>query len=119
MVEKLKFRVVFLLLILGLAAGILIYPILEGNPPFNLGLDLRGGVTLRYALPDLEDQSDAAAKESVATVIEIFNNRLDSTGVKDVSVRGAGKAQIEVAIPGISSDEADDYKSVLQSVGRL
>ena len=46
---------------------------------------------MRYSIPQPEDASDAEAKEANQTVREIFSNRLDATGVKDVVIRPVGK----------------------------
>ena len=117
MVENLRVRFFVIAALLLGCAYFLVWPISKGESPFNLGLDLRGGVELRFQLPDIAEAENP--EEALSTTIEIFNNRLDSTGVREISTRSVGSDQIEVSIPGITSAEAENFKQVLSSIGRL
>ncbi len=119
MIENKSGRLGIIVVTLALALSAVVVPMMRGESPFTLGLDLRGGVVLRYRLPEVAEQSSNQATESLETTKEIFQNRVDSVGVKEVSIRTVGNDSIEVAIPGISADEAVNYKKILQSVGRL
>ncbi len=120
MSRKLWFRCLLVLLVVVLAVSSLVAPLITGGgSPLRLGLDLRGGVELRYELPDASDLSGPEAEEQIATTRRIFQQRLDSHGVKEISVRAIGRDRIEVAIPGISAHEAVAFKKLLATMGRL
>ena len=119
MVARSKSRWLLILLLVLLSLSLLLPPLFGGRAPFQLGLDLRGGVELRYELPGLEDREREEALEVVEATRGVFLNRLDAHGVKEITVRPVGSQRLEVAIPGISSGEAAVYKELLASLGRL
>ena len=45
---NLRFRAIVVILLTLVSGWILVKPILDGKPVLTLGLDIRGGVTLRY-----------------------------------------------------------------------
>jgi len=85
-----------------------------------LGLDLQGGVTLRY---ELEAPDTAGAGADVDSMIEstisTLRTRIDAYGIKETSVSRQGEREVVIELPGQGQDEAQTIKSVIARVGRL
>ncbi|NCG36041.1 MAG: protein translocase subunit SecD [Actinobacteria bacterium] len=92
----------YVVLIVLLSVGGMIYTIAAGNEPF-LGLDLQGGasVVLEPAVP--EDGTEIN-DETLDQAVEIIRNRVDGLGVREPEVTRQGDT-ILVQIPGVE-DEA-------------
>jgi SecD/SecF fusion protein len=118
MVENLKVRSFVVALLVGLSL-FLLRPIFHGKSPVVLGLDIRGGVNLRYELRQQDLPAGSKMSDAIATAEQIFNNRLDALAVKEMTVRSIGDNQIEVAVPGITLAEADAIQKTIESVGHL
>ena len=114
---NLRFRAIVVILLTLVSGWILVKPILDGKPVLTLGLDIRGGVTLRYEFAEGKDP--AATQHNIDTGLEIFQNRLDALAVKELSLRAIGTNQIEVSVPGITSAEAESITKTLESIGKL
>ena len=112
-------RWLLILLVVLIAVGSITRPLMCGGEPIHLGLDLAGGVELRYELPEAAGLPPAERAEALDSTRRILRQRLDAHGVKEISVRTLGTDRIEIAIPGISPREADAYKRTLGSMGRL
>jgi len=64
--------------------------------PIRLGKDLRGGVSLVYAV-NMPDQGDPS--EILNQVITVLKDRVNPTGVLDISMQPLGNDRIEVVMP--------------------
>lgn len=84
----------------------------------NLGLDLRGGTTLTYHLPIAETDPDKK-KTTLEETVSTFRRRLDSFGVKELSVVSSGTEDIMIELPGITMEESLAYEQVIQRLGTL
>ena len=115
--QNLRFRAFVVIVLTLVSAWVLVKPVLDGKPILTLGLDIRGGVTLRYEFAEGKDPT--ATQHNIETGLEIFQNRLDALAVKELSLRAIGTNQIEVSVPGITSAEAESITKTLESVGKL
>lgn len=102
--RKTTLTVALLLAALALIFG----PLLLGNKPFRLGLDLQGGTRLVYRfdfegalqkgqITDAEYADHEALLQQMKTII---HERLDPQGVKELSLRSQGSDSIVIEVPG-------------------
>src|SRR5262245_25912469 len=87
-----------------------------------LGLDLQGGVTMRYELepPDTGHEADPAAINSmIDSTVETLRQRIDAYGIKESGMARQGSREGVIELPGKGKDEAETIKSVISRVGRL
>ncbi|MHC5210217.1 MAG: protein translocase subunit SecD [Planctomycetota bacterium] len=108
-------RFVAIALILGLA----IWSIVAND--VVLGLDLRGGVTMRYELETPDTVLDGAdtADSMIDSTVETLNQRIDAYGIRESSITRQGTHEIVIELPGSGSEESETIKSVIAQVGRL
>lgn len=109
-----------ILLFLLLAAGLLV-PWLQGESPFELGLDLAGGVRVTYRVDLAQAHSSTAGladhdftdHELTALAKETLAGRLrrQFDTLPDIAVRGDGR--LVVSLPG-----EHDQREVLETVGK-
>ena len=102
------------LLVLGLATWAMV-----GNEVV-LGLDLQGGVTMRYELQppdDLPAGSDVG--QMIDSTIETLRQRIDTYGIRESATTRQGEREVVIELPGKGKDEAETIKSVISRVGRL
>ena len=78
-----------------------VYSIVPPSQKIRLGKDLRGGVSLVYAVnvPD-----DANRDEVIAQVIDVLKQRVNPQGVLDIAFQPQGADRIEVVMPLPSPD---------------
>ncbi|MBL8840153.1 MAG: protein translocase subunit SecD [Planctomycetes bacterium] len=118
--ENLRLRTFVVLALTALSAWLIGKPLLiDGQSPLVLGLDIRGGVSLRYEFDEKTLPPGTNLAETVKTAEQIYGNRLDALGVRELSIRAIGTSQVEVSVPGITLDEADSIQKTLESLGRL
>ena len=116
----LKLRTFIVAALLAVSLWLVGKPLLiDRTSPLTLGLDIRGGVNLRYQLDPRDVPPGTPLSDALAVTQEIFQNRLDSLAIKEISIRTIGDDQIEVAVPGITTAEADSITKTLESQGRL
>jgi SecD/SecF fusion protein len=88
--------------------------------PLVLGLDLKGGVTMRY---ELEPPDGYTGSEDLGTMIDAtvatLRERINYSGIRESAISRQGEREIVVELPGSSTDEALTIESVLSRVGRL
>jgi SecD/SecF fusion protein len=87
-----------LLLVAGLVAGSLVAILLK---PTQLGLELKGGVSLVY-----KGEPTAEAKVESSTIeksIEIMRQRVDHLGVSQPEISSRGKGEITVDLPNVTN----------------
>jgi len=102
------------LVVLGLAT----WAILAND--IVLGLDLQGGVTMRYELQppdDLPAGSDVG--QMIDSTIETLRQRIDTYGIRESATTRQGERELVIELPGKGKDEAETIKSVISRVGRL
>ena len=101
-----------------LALALAIYGIVAR--PLVLGLDLRGGVTMRYEL-DASDTADADSDLStdIDATVETLRTRINTYGIRESAITRQGEREIVIELPGSSKEESDTVKSVVSRVGRL
>jgi len=118
--ENLRLRTFVVLALTALSLWLVGKPLLvDHKSPITLGLDIQGGVSLRYEFDKNDLPKGVGLKETVDTAVEIYGNRLDSLGMKEMSIRSIGEDQVEVSVPGITLDESDSIQKTLESLGRL
>ncbi len=107
-------RLASIVLVLGLATWALL-----ANDAV-LGLDLQGGVTMRYELQppdDLPPGSDLGSM--IDSTIDTLRERIDTYGIKESVISRQGTAEVVIELPGKGKDEAETIRSVVSRVGRL
>ena len=89
----------------------------DGTRPIEtkLGLDLRGGLRVEYQVQSVDGVVATAA--DVATIRDIIERRVNSTGVSEPLVQTQGSDRIIVELPGISDPDA--VRALLGTTGRL
>lgn len=108
--RNIVWKVVLILLVLGLAA------IALSVKSIRLGKDLRGGVSLIYAV-DVPD--GANAQETLNQVITVLKDRVNPQGILDISMQPIGNNRIEVVMPLPSPEVAvlrKEFETALAAV---
>ncbi|MFC1707490.1 protein translocase subunit SecD, partial [Planctomycetota bacterium] len=82
--------------------------------PLTRGIDLAGGTVLIYELQTTEPSDDLTRATA-----DILQRRLDTLGLKEMSIRPAGVNQIMIQLPGVSGDSAARIKKVIATSGKL
>ncbi len=87
-----------LLLVIAILAGAVCIIIKE---PVKLGLDLKGGV---YAVLEAapEKEGDVIDNETMNSLIEVLDRRINGIGVAESVVQKAGNNRVIIELPGIS-----------------
>ena len=87
-----------LLLVIAILAGALSLIVRE---PVKLGLDLKGGV---YAVLEAspEKEGDVIDNETMNSLIEVLDRRINGIGVAESVVQKAGNNRVIIELPGIS-----------------
>lgn len=97
-----------LIVILGLviAASLsIILPLLNGNSPVPLGLDLQGGSQLTLQVKTTEDVPEITP-EKLDAVQEVVSRRINGLGVSEAVVQTVpNNSQLLVQLPGVSDPE--------------
>ena len=83
------------LLVLALV-GLLFWLVWPPKDTLRLGKDLRGGVSLTYAV---KLPADVPSEQVLKQVIEVLKQRVNPTGVLDISFAPQGRDRIEVVMP--------------------
>jgi len=98
-------QLTYLIGITVVAVAALIGTLVAGNEPL-LGLDLQGGVSVRYRTVD-----DDVDPEQIDQAVEIIRNRVDGLGVAEPEIQAQGDG-ILVSLPGV-----EDKERALELVG--
>ena len=99
----------YLLGITLLSIGALVATFVAGNEPL-LGLDLQGGVSVRYRVTE-EIEDEVVLAERIDQAVEVIRNRVDGLGVAEPEIQAEGDG-ILVSLPGV-----DDQQRALDLVG--
>ncbi|MBL8694001.1 MAG: protein translocase subunit SecD [Planctomycetes bacterium] len=114
MTENLGRKTTLTVALLLVALAFIFGPLLLGNKPFRLGLDLQGGTRLVYQF-DFEDAfkkgliSEAEYFEREALLQQmksIIHERLDPQGVREISIRSQGSDSLVIEVPGAAEFSA-------------
>lgn len=85
-----------------------------------LGLDLQGGVTMRYELDPPDTLPPGQDVDSMLqSTVDTLRQRIDAYGIKEHSMTRQGEREIVIELPGSGAEEAETIKSVISRVGRL
>jgi SecD/SecF fusion protein len=106
MVQNLNTKIALILALLVAAIWVLY------SKEITLGLDLSGGSSLRYKLPD-------ATSEETDSTIEVFRKRTDSLGIKEIQITKQGTDEVLVSLPGMEKSEVENIVQIIQSQGNL
>jgi SecD/SecF fusion protein len=87
----------------------------------RLGLDLKGGVSVTFAIDDedLREKPDYVRDEELDKAVRIMRNRLDATGVAEPVIRVKGENSLEVQLPGLSTKDNPEVIDRLKKPARL
>lgn len=94
-----------IILVVLIVSGVFLYTM-----PFNLGLDLRGGV---HVVLEADASADTVTGESMAGVVSIIERRINALGVSEPLIQRQGSRRIIVELPGIN-----DQQQAIDTIGR-
>ena len=86
-------------------AGVLLYV-----TPFNLGLDLKGGV---HVVLEADETGEPITNENMAGVVSIIERRINALGVSEPIIQRQGARRVIVELPGIH-----DQQQAIDTVGK-
>jgi preprotein translocase subunit SecD len=92
-----QLRILILVGIVAVAAFV-IY-----NLPITLGLDLQGGT--RLVLEGVPTEKVSVSDDSMAGVVAVIRNRIDSLGVTEPAIQRKGRNQVVVELPGVQDSQ--------------
>ncbi len=78
--------------------------------PFNLGLDLKGGV---HVVLEADESAGTVTNENMAGVVSIIERRINALGVSEPLIQRQGAKRVIVELPGIH-----DQQQAIDTVGR-
>ena len=78
--------------------------------PFNLGLDLKGGV---HVVLEADSSAGEVTSENMSGVVSIIERRINALGVSEPLIQRQGSSRIIVELPGIH-----DQQQAIDTVGR-
>jgi len=111
--QNIGFKLALIVAIVGLC----LWSMFPVNERIKLGKDLRGGVSLIYTV-DVPDDA-ANPQETLGQTIEVLKDRVNPTGVLDISMEPIGRNRIEIVMP-LPNDEVkalqQDYKDSLDQL---
>ena len=82
----------------------------------DLGLDLVGGSEIEYRIP--MDQMHEKQVE-LGDIVELFNRKLNNSGLKEIFVQAVGQDRVLVQLPGLKKSEVENIKKVIEQQGNL
>ncbi len=100
-----------------LVALALVPPLIQGQEPVRLGLDLQGGVRLVLEAQDVEDMEEAERRDTVERLVRVFQQRVDQYGLANVELRPVGVDRVEVRLPG--AEDPDEARNLIGQTALL
>ena len=85
-----------------LSAALLVFTFVAGNQPL-LGLDLQGGVSVRYRATEQFDDP-LELEQRIEEAVEVIRNRVDGLGVAEPEIQAEGNG-ILVSLPGVEDTD--------------
>ena len=101
-------------LLVFLIAGLSALAYFTNKPP--LGLDLAGGSSLTYQAKAADGE---LSPDRVQRAIEVIENRLNVTGVAEITITSTQQNEIVVELPGRRAEQITDIKKLIEQNGRL
>ncbi|MDJ0522353.1 MAG: protein translocase subunit SecD [Planctomycetota bacterium] len=106
-----------------LVAGLLVWAFFQSG--INLGQDLKGGTTLRFAL-DIEGakksgrvRSDVPNEQIVEQTLKIIDERINATGLAETNLTQYGDNKFEISLPAGASGQSEGIIAVVSQLGDL
>jgi protein-export membrane protein SecD len=100
MFGSLKSRIILILAVVAVSAGMLI------TRGVKLGLDLQGGMYLALEVEDPQKTlTDEARRNATDQALEVIRNRMDQFGVAEPLIQKVGDDRIVVQLPGVKDEE--------------
>ena len=89
--------------------------------PPKLGVDLRGGINMigSLNLDAFLDENNSGTPPKAKDIIPALIQRVNPSGTKEIMIRPLGDDKIEVTIPSVDPQEADDIWNRLVKAGKL
>ncbi|MBL4848630.1 MAG: protein translocase subunit SecD [Planctomycetes bacterium] len=84
-----------------------------------LGLDLQGGKELIYQLRDPDAPTRIVSSKETDDTVEVLQKRIDTLGIKELSIRRLGIDKIVIQIPGATPAQTKKIESQIERSGRL
>lgn len=94
-----------LILAVLIVAGVFLY-----ITPFNLGLDLKGGV---HVVLEADESSGTVTNENMMGVVSIIERRINALGVSEPLIQRQGARRVIIELPGIH-----DQQQAIDTVGK-
>ena len=100
----------FIILVVLLFAGL--FFLIGGE--FNLGLDIEGGTSLIYHVPD------NPSKTELEEIKGVMSERVDRLALKEISITtDENRDDILIELPGMDATRADEVQKTLLELGKL
>jgi SecD/SecF fusion protein len=93
----------------------------ERPEPIKIGIDLRGGKSITYAInkPSLDKIPPDDRSKALSETIDTISKRIDSLGVKELTVRQIGDDKILIEAPKMTDAELASIKDQMLALGNL
>jgi SecD/SecF fusion protein len=103
------------LILVAIAIGV--FAVTTGR--FRQGYDLAGGISLIYEIDQDPENADEDDKNLMKKLINAISPRIDPAGVMQVTIRQYGTEQVEIIIPKVNDEEAEQIKKRIYTAGNL
>jgi SecD/SecF fusion protein len=90
--------------------------------PYKLGVDLKGGAILVYAVDKQatrENHPQGLLDIDMPGLMQVLKKRLNPDGLKEIVIRPFGPEHIEIVVPEVDDAEVEDIKRKVSSAGVL
>ncbi|MDR2812833.1 MAG: protein translocase subunit SecD [Puniceicoccales bacterium] len=93
----------------------------ESKGRLKQGLDLKGGIafTLKIADQSIKEKDLTLRRNQLEKVAQIMRHRLDGMGVAEPVIRARGDDEIEIQLPGISTQDNPEIVDVVKRPAKL
>ncbi len=92
-----------------MVAVLIIAGVFLNTSPFNLGLDLKGGV---HVVLEADDSATTVTNENMTGVVSIIERRINALGVSEPLIQRQGATRVIVELPGVH-----DQQQAIDTVG--
>lgn len=97
--------------------------VVAGTQP-KYGVDLKGGTIIvgqvdREALKERSEGAEGATSFDMSDLVSQLKNRIDPSGVKEITIKKLNDDQIEVTIPDVDGPEAERIWKKMATIGFL
>ncbi|MDR1591227.1 MAG: protein translocase subunit SecD [Puniceicoccales bacterium] len=93
----------------------------ESNGRLKQGLDLKGGIsfTLKIADQSIKEKDPHLRESQLEKAAQIMRQRLDGMGVAEPVIRARGSDEIEIQLPGISTQDNPEIVDAVKRPAKL